>query len=61
MPAISVAPHRGYNGRHEWFWEPGDEHHIYLMEELMHMYYNSVGHDATLIMGLNPRSKGFIA
>ena len=54
MPAMSDAPLRGYNGRHEWFWEPGDEKHIYPLEELMHMYYNSVGHNSTLIMGLTP-------
>jgi len=29
MPAMSDAPLRGYNGRHEWFWEPGDEAHIF--------------------------------
>ena len=60
MPAMSDAPLRGYNGRHEWFWEPGDEQHIYPLEELMHMYYNSVGHNSTLIMGLTPDPRGLL-
>ena len=60
MPAMSDAPLRGYNGRHEWFWEPGDEEHIFPVEDLMHMYYNSVGHNSTLILGLTPDPQGLL-
>lgn len=60
MPAMSDAPLRGYNGRHEWFWEPGDEEQIFPLEKLMHMYYNSVGHNSTLIMGLTPDPSGLL-
>lgn len=60
MPAMSDAPLRGYNGRHEWFWEPGDEAHIFPLEDLMNMYYNSVGHNSTLIMGLTPNADGLM-
>ena len=60
MPAMSDAPLRGYNGRHEWFWEPGDEEHIFPLENLMNMYYNSVGHNSTLIMGLTPNPEGLM-
>ena len=60
MPAMSDAPLRGYNGRHEWFWEPGDEAHIFPLEDLMHMYYNSVGHNSTLIVGLTPDPEGLL-
>ncbi len=60
MPAMSDAPLRGFNGRHEWFWEPGDEGHIFPVEELMNMYYNSVGHNSTLIMGLTPNANGLM-
>ena len=60
MPAMSDAPLRGYNGRHEWFWEPGDEEHIFPLEKLMHIYYNSVGHNSTLIMGLTPDPQGLL-
>ncbi|GAB2998350.1 alpha-L-fucosidase [Cyclobacterium sediminis] len=54
IPAMSDAPLRGYNGRHEWFWEPGDEDHIFPLEDLMNMYNKSVGRNTTLIIGLTP-------
>lgn len=60
MPAMSDAPLRGYNGRHEWFWEPSDEAHIFPLENLMKMYYQSVGHNSTLIMGLTPDPRGLL-
>ncbi|WP_299584358.1 alpha-L-fucosidase [uncultured Sunxiuqinia sp.] len=60
MPAMSDAPLRGYNGRHEWFWEPGDEAHIYPLEKLVNMYYNSVGHNTSLILGLTPDPNGLM-
>jgi len=60
MPAMSDAPLRGYNGRHEWFWEPGDKAHIFPLEELMDKYYNSVGHNSTLIVGLTPDPNGLM-
>ncbi len=60
MPAMSDAPLRGYNGGHEWFWEPDDEEHIYPLDNLMNMYYNSVGHNTNLIMGLTPNATGLL-
>ncbi|WP_339706295.1 alpha-L-fucosidase [uncultured Kriegella sp.] len=60
MPAMSDAPLRGFNGRHEWFWEPGDEEHIFPLEDLMNMYYKSVGRNSTLIMGLTPNPDGLL-
>jgi len=60
MPAMSDAPLRGYNSRHEWFWEPGDESHIFPLENLMDIYYRSVGHNSTLIMGLTPDPDGLL-
>jgi alpha-L-fucosidase len=60
MPAMSDAPLRGYNGRHEWFWEPGDEKNVYPLKNLMDMYYESVGHNSTLIIGLTPNPNGLL-
>lgn len=60
MPAMSDAPLRGYKGRHEWFWEPGDEDHIEPLENLMEMYYGSVGRNSTLILGITPNAEGLI-
>lgn len=60
MPAMSDAPLRGYNGRHEWFWEPGDEAHVFPLEHLMNMYCHSVGHNTSLILGLTPDADGLM-
>lgn len=60
MPAMSDAPLRGYNGRHEWFWEPDDEEHIYPVEDLVKMYYKSIGRNSTLILGLTPDNRGLL-
>jgi len=60
IPAMSDAPLRGFNGRHEWFWEPGDEEYIYPLKNLVNMYYNSVGHNTSLILGLTPNADGLM-
>ncbi len=60
IPAMSDAPLRGHGGRHEWFWEPGDEGHIYPLKDLVEMYYHSVGRNSTLILGLTPDPYGRI-
>lgn len=60
MPAMSDAPLRGYRGRHEWFWEPGDEGHIFPLKNLMNMYKNSVGRNSTLILGVTPDDRGLL-
>lgn len=60
MPAMSDAPLRGYGGRHEWFWEPNDEKHIYPLDDLIDMYNKSVGRNSTLILGLTPDPRGLI-
>lgn len=59
-PAMSDAPLRGYNGRHEWFWEPGDEEHIYPLSDLVDMYYKAVGRNSTLILGITPDARGLM-
>jgi alpha-L-fucosidase len=60
MPAMADAPLRGYNGRHEWFWEPGDDDNIFPLKNLMDIYYKSVGRNSTLIMGLTPDPDGLL-
>lgn len=59
MPAMSDAPLRGHGG-HDWFWEPEREHIIYPLENLVEMYYNSVGHNTSLILGVTPNPEGLI-
>lgn len=61
VPAMADSPLRGYNGRHEWFWEPGDDDKaVYPLENLMEMYEKSVGRNATLILGLTPNPEGLL-
>lgn len=60
LPAMADAPLRGYKGRHEWFWEPGDEAFIYPVSSLVSMYEKSVGRNSTLILGLTPDTAGLI-
>ncbi|MCC5937626.1 MAG: alpha-L-fucosidase [Lunatimonas sp.] len=60
MPAMSDAPLRGFNGGHEWFWEPDHEKYIYPLERLMDMYTKSVGHNTSLILGLTPDAEGLM-
>ena len=59
MPAMSDAPLRG-NGGHDWFWEPNRAHLIFSLEQLVEMYYNSVGHNTSLILGVTPGPDGLM-
>lgn len=59
-PAMSDAPLRGYNGHHDWFWEPDSDKGIFPLDYLMKIYYNSVGHNSSLILGLTPNDKGLL-
>ena len=60
MPAMADAPLRGDNGRHEWFWEPNDEHSIFSVSKLVEMYHRSVGRNATLVLGVTPDTSGLV-
>ncbi len=59
VPAMSDAPLRG-NGGHDWFWEPDRAHLIFPLEDLVNKYYNSVGHNTTLILGVTPGPDGLM-
>lgn len=60
MPAMSDAPLRGNNGKHDWFWEPNSEAHIFPVDSLVDMYYKSVGRNSTLILGVTPDTMGLV-
>ena len=59
MPAMSDAPLRGYGG-HDWVWGPDREELIYPLDNLVEMYYHSVGHNTTLILGVTPGPDGLM-
>ena len=60
MPAMSDAPLRGHKGGHDWFWNPNEDHHVNPLDKMMNMYYGSVGHNSTLILGITPDNRGRI-
>lgn len=60
MPAMSDAPLRGERGGHDWFWNPGEDDHVNTISTLLNMYYQSVGHNSTLIVGLTPDNRGLL-
>ena len=59
MHAMSDAPLRG-NGGHDWFWEPDREHLINPLDKLVNMYYISVGHNRSLLLGVTQGPDGLI-
>lgn len=56
MPPMCDAPVRN----HEWFWRPNEESKLYSGDDLVNMYYNSVGRNGNLILGATPDSSGLI-
>ena len=45
---------------HEWFWAPDDERKLYALDELVDMYYQSVGHNCNLLLNANPGPDGLV-
>ena len=44
----------------DWFWNPNEDHHVNPLDKMMKMYYQSVGHNSTLILGITPDNRGLI-
>ena len=59
-PAMSDIPLRCQNARHDWYWHPGGERGVASLASLQTMYYNSVGRNSTLIVGLTPDRDGLL-
>lgn len=45
---------------HEWFWTPNAEQKLYPVDQLMDMYYRSVGRNCNLLLNANPNPEGLI-
>ena len=45
---------------HDWFWTPGGEQKLYSVEQLIQMYYNSVGRNCNLLLNANPDPDGLV-
>ncbi|WP_214627428.1 alpha-L-fucosidase [Paenibacillus agaridevorans] len=56
VPAECDVPIR----RDRWFWHPGEEHLLLSLDDLMDIYYRSVGHGATLLLNAAPDDRGLL-
>lgn len=56
MPAMCDTPLR----RGKWFWQPNQDELVASPEKLLEMYYNSVGRNCNLVLGLAPDRKGLL-
>lgn len=59
-PAMADTPLRSANGRHDWFWWPASEKGVLPLNSLKNTYLNSVGRNATLVIGLTPDLSGLL-
>ena len=56
VAAMADAPLRD----HDWLWQPNREDRIEPLDSLIEMYYNSVGRNATLVIGITPDTSGLV-
>ena len=56
LPAECDVPVRN----HEWFWGPDQEYKLYSLDELVDMYYRSIGQNCNLLLNANPAPDGLI-
>jgi alpha-L-fucosidase len=56
MPGECDVPIRN----HDWFWHPNAEHKLYPLEQLLEMYYQSVGRNCNLLINANINREGLV-
>ncbi|KKO52139.1 alpha-L-fucosidase [Paenibacillus sp. DMB20] len=56
VPAECDVPIR----KERWFWHPNDEHTLHTLDELIDIYYRSVGHGCNLLLNLSPDETGLL-
>ncbi|MFD3257107.1 alpha-L-fucosidase [Paenibacillus lentus] len=56
VPAECDVPIR----KDRWFWHPNDEESLLSLDQLMDIYYRSVGHGATLLLNVSPDNRGLL-
>jgi alpha-L-fucosidase len=56
LPAECDVPVRN----HDWFWHPNSEHKLYSVDQLVDMYYRSVGRGCNLILNANIDRDGLV-
>jgi alpha-L-fucosidase len=45
---------------HDWFWHPNREHTLYPVDQLVQMYYHSVGRNCNLLLNANINRDGLV-
>ncbi|MBD3275701.1 MAG: glycoside hydrolase family 29 [Candidatus Marinimicrobia bacterium] len=50
-PGMVDVPLRGANGVHNWFWNPGQDDAVHPVDDLVEMYYQSVGRNCNFVIG----------
>lgn len=55
-PAMADIPIRN----HDWFWRPGEAYKLYTPDELVKIYYTSVGRNSNMVIGAVPDTRGLI-
>lgn len=56
VPAECDVPIR----KRHWFWHPNDESSLLSMDELLNIYYRSVGHGTNLLLNISPDDRGLL-
>lgn len=56
VPAECDVPIR----KRHWFWHPDDEPSLRSLEDVLDIYYRSVGHGATLLLNISPDNRGLL-
>ncbi|WP_409348089.1 alpha-L-fucosidase [Paenibacillus gyeongsangnamensis] len=56
VPAECDVPIR----KERWFWQPNDENSLLSLEQLMNIYYRSVGHGCNLLLNVAPDTTGLM-
>lgn len=56
VPAECDVPIR----KERWFWHPNDENSLLSLEQLMNIYYRSVGHGCNLLLNVAPDTTGLM-
>lgn len=57
-PGMVDVPLRAVGGVHNWFWNPGQDDHVYSCEQLDTIYDQSVGRNCNLVIGEVIKSDG---
>ena len=55
-PAESDVPNR----KRRWFWKAGEEQYLYSLDELVDLYYHSVGRNTNLLFGMVIDDRGLV-